>query len=138
MCNFEQSGFQPFDAGPRAGALRDRLERWILASIPDTRVNGGTAHRLPNTTNIGFRRLEAEAILLLLSERGVCASAGAACSSGSLEPSHVLRAMGVDPLFAHGAIRFSVSRYTTDAEVDRATEVLPGVISKLREVLPVA
>ena len=100
-------------------------------------ANGSTAHRLPNTTNVGFPRLEAEAILLLLSERGVCASAGAACSSGSLEPSHVLRAMGIDDKLAHGAIRFSLSRYTTDAEVDRALAVLPGVIDRLRAVLPV-
>ena len=91
-------------------------------------MNGSTAQRLPNTTNIGFPRLEAEAILLLLSEQGVCASAGAACSSGSLEPSHVLKAMRIDERLAHGAIRFSLSRYTTEAEVDRALEVLPGVI----------
>src|SRR5207253_10425675 len=100
-------------------------------------VNGRTDMRLPNTTNIGFARLEAEAILLLLSEQGVCASAGAACSSGSLEPSHVLRAMKIDPKIAHGAIRFSLSRYTTDEEIDRALEVLPGVIGRLRAVLPV-
>jgi len=123
---------------PRVAALRDRLERGILASIPDTAVNGRTDQRLPNTTNIGFARLEAEAILILLSEQGVCASAGAACSSGSLEPSHVLKAMGVDGRLAHGAIRFSLSRYSTDAEVDRTLEVLPAVISRLRAVLPVA
>jgi cysteine desulfurase len=121
----------------RVAALRDRLERSILTTIEDAHVNGRTDHRLPTTTNIGFRQLEAEAILLLLSEQGVCASAGAACSSGSLEPSHVLRAMGIDDRVAHGAIRFSLSRYTTDAEVDRALEVLPGVIKKLRAVLPV-
>jgi cysteine desulfurase len=118
--------------------LRDRLERTILESIPDSHVNGRTDARLPNTSNIGFARLEAEAILLLLSEQGVCASAGAACSSGSLEPSHVLRAMKIDPLVAHGAIRFSISRYTSEEEVDRALRILPGVISKLRAVLPVS
>jgi cysteine desulfurase len=121
----------------RVAGQRDRLEREILAGIPDTHVNGRTDARLPNTTNIGFTRLEAEAILLLLSEQGVCASAGAACSSGSLEPSHVLRAMNIDPKVAHGAIRFSLSRYTTDAEIDRALEVLPRVIDRLRAVLPV-
>jgi cysteine desulfurase len=121
----------------RVARQRDRLEREILARIPDTHVNGRTDARLPNTTNIGFTRLEAEAILLLLSEQGVCASAGAACSSGSLEPSHVLRAMHIDPKIAHGAIRFSLSRYTTDAELDRAMEVLPRVIDRLRAVLPV-
>jgi cysteine desulfurase len=121
----------------RVAEIRDELERRILAEIPDAHVNGRTDQRLPNTTNIGFARLEAEAILLLLSERGLCASAGAACSSGSLEPSHVLRAMGIDPRVAHGAIRFSLSRYTTPQEIGRAMEVLPGVVEKLRAVLPV-
>jgi cysteine desulfurase len=122
---------------PRVAALRDRLEREILTKIPQARVNGRTDLRLPNTTNIGFYQLEAEAILLLLSEQGVCASAGSACSSGSLEPSAVLRAMHIDDRYAHGAVRFSLSRYTTDAEVDRALEVLPAVIDRLRAVLPV-
>lgn len=121
----------------RVGELRDRLERQILARIDDAHVNGRTDQRLPNTTNVGFARLEAEAILLLLSEQGICASAGAACSSGSLEPSHVLKAMGIDARVAHGAIRFSLSRYTTEAEIDRALEVLPGIVGRLRAVLPV-
>jgi cysteine desulfurase len=118
--------------------MRDTLEQRILAEIKDTYVNGRTDARLPNTTNIGFSRLEAEAILLLLSEQGICASAGAACSSGSLEPSHVLRAMGIEDRVAHGAIRFSLSRYSTSREIDRTMEVLPAVIGKLRAVLPVA
>jgi len=122
----------------RVAALRDRLEKGILENIPKTRVNGRTDLRLPNTTNIGFYQLEAEAILLLLSEQGVYASAGSACSSGSLEPSAVLKAMRIDERFAHGAVRFSLSRFTTDAEIDRALEVLPGVIDRLRAVLPVA
>ncbi len=130
----------------RVGEMRDRLERSILETISETRVNGSTSlteggrtdARIPNTTNIGFAPLEAEAILLLLSEQGVCASAGAACSSGSLEPSHVLRAMGIPQRYAHGAIRFSLSRYTTDDEIDRALRILPAVISRLRAVLPVA
>jgi cysteine desulfurase len=121
----------------RVASQRDRLEREILAKIDDADVNGRTDLRLPNTTNIGFARLEAEAILLLLSEQGICASAGAACSSGSLEPSHVLRAMQIDPKVAHGAIRFSLSRYTIDAEIDACLRILPSVISKLRAVLPV-
>ena len=121
----------------RIAALRDRLEQSILDRIDIARVNGSREHRLPNTTNIGFERLESEAILLLLSEQGVCASAGAACSSGSLEPSHVLKAMQVDPLIAHGAIRFSLSRFTTEADIDRCLDVLPGVIERLRAVLPV-
>jgi cysteine desulfurase len=129
-----QQGLQQM---PRVAAMRDRLEREILARISDTAINGRIDQRVPNTTNIGFSRLEAEAILLLMSEQGVCASAGAACSSGSLEPSPVLRAMKIDEKIAHGAIRFSLSRYTTDAEIDRALEVLPGVIGKLRAVLPV-
>jgi cysteine desulfurase len=122
---------------PRVAMMRDRLEREILTRISDACVNGDRESRLPNTTNIGFSRLEAEAILLLLSEQNIAASAGAACSSGSLEPSHVLRAMHIDPKIAHGAIRFSLSRYTTDAEIDRALAVLPKVIDRLRAVLPV-
>ncbi|HEX8341764.1 MAG TPA: aminotransferase class V-fold PLP-dependent enzyme [Tepidisphaeraceae bacterium] len=118
--------------------LRDRLEKSILETIDDTVVNGSRVHRTPNTTNISFSMLESEAILLLLSEQGVCASAGAACSSGSLEPSHVMRAMKVPDRVAHGAIRFSLSRYSTDEDVDYCLSVLPGVIGKLRAVLPVA
>jgi cysteine desulfurase len=121
----------------RVATQRDRLESEILSRIEGSAVNGTRESRLPNTTNIGFPRLEAEAILLLLSEQGICASAGAACSSGSLEPSHVLRAMHIDENLAHGAIRFSLSRYTTEAEIDRTLEVLPKVIAKLRAVLPV-
>jgi cysteine desulfurase len=128
---------QSLDQMPRVAQQRDRLEGEILTAIADTSVNGRADMRLPNTTNISFARLEAEAILLLLSEQGIAASAGAACSSGSLEPSHVLRAMKIDPKIAHGAIRFSLSRYTTDAEIDRALQILPGVIERLRAVLPV-
>lgn len=121
----------------RVAARRDRLERGILERIDDSHLNGSAEFRLPNTTNIGFARLEAEAILLLLSEQGVCASAGAACSSGSLEPSHVLKAMAIVPRIAHGAIRFSLSRYTTDSEIDRTLDLLPQIIRRLRAVLPV-
>jgi cysteine desulfurase len=116
---------------------RDRLENSILLTIDDSHRIGRVDRRLPNTTNIGFARLEAEAILLLLSEQGVCASAGSACSSGSLEPSPVILAMGIDQRIAHGAIRFSLSRYTTDAEIDRTLAVLPAIIARLRKVLPV-
>ena len=121
----------------KVASLRDELESQILSRIDSAHVNGRTDQRLPNTTNIGFSRLEAEAILLLLSEQGVCASAGAACSSGSLEPSHVLRAMKIDEKIAHGAIRFSLSRMTTQHEIERAMEVLPAIINRLRAVLPV-
>ena len=121
----------------RVAILRDRLESELIAKISDAHVNGDPNHRLVNTTNIGFAGLEAEAILLLLSERDVCASAGAACSSGSLEPSHVLRAMRLPERVAHGAIRFSLSRRTTDADIDGALAIVPGVIDRLRATLPV-
>lgn len=121
----------------RVGAMRDRLEQSIILAIEDAHVIGRADTRTPNTSNIGFSRLQAEAILLLLSEQGVCASAGSACSSGSLEPSPVLKAMGIDDKIAHGAIRFSLSKYTTDAEIDRVLALLPGIIGRLRAVLPV-
>ncbi|HEY1683780.1 MAG TPA: aminotransferase class V-fold PLP-dependent enzyme [Tepidisphaeraceae bacterium] len=126
-----------FSEMPRIAAQRDRLESEILQRIDQTFANGDSKIRVPNTTNISFARLEAEAILLLLSEQGVCASAGAACSSGSLEPSPVLQAMHLDPKIAHGAIRFSLSRYTTDNEIARTLELLPPIIDRLRKVLPV-
>jgi cysteine desulfurase len=116
--------------------LRNRLECALLTSVRDTSVNGDPIDRLPNTSNLSFARLEAEAILLLLSERGICASAGAACSSGSLEASPILLAMGIEAAVAHGAVRFSLSRYTTEAEVDAALREIPPVIARLREVLP--
>ena len=98
---------------------------------------GDRERRVGNTTNIGFAGIEAEAILLLLSEQDICASAGAACSSGSLEPSPVLRAMGIEERIGHGAIRFSLSRFTTEEEIGRTLEVLPGIIGRLRATLPV-
>ena len=116
--------------------LRDKLESGILKNIPDVRLNGHPTQRLPNTTNVSFEFVEGEAILLLLSDTGIAASSGSACSSGSLEPSHVLRAMGIPFTFAHGSIRFSLSRYTTDGDVDYTLEQLPGIISKLREISP--
>lgn len=116
--------------------LRDELEQRILQTIPQTSVNGSTAHRLPNTTNIAFHALEADAIVVSLSEQGICVSAGAACSSGSLEPSHVLKAMQLDPVVAHGGIRFSLSRHTTRQDIETCLAVLPGVIQRLRDVLP--
>ena len=111
--------------------LRDDFERRVQAAIPIAHVIGAGADRVCNTSNIGFERLQAEAILILLSERGICASAGAACSSGSLEPSHVLQAMGIDPEVAHGAIRFSLSRFTTTAEIDQAIRMLAEAIERL-------
>ena len=146
----------------RLARERDRLESALLERCDDAHVNDGrssasassagatsgvasrgpdadarrsSAHptpRLWNTTNIGFRKLEAEAILLLLSERGICASAGAACSSGSLDPSPVLLAMGIAPDIAHGSIRLSLSRFTTAAEIDRAISEIPACVARLR------
>ncbi len=116
--------------------LRDHLEAGLLATMPGAVVNGGAAPRLWNTTNIAFPKIEAEAILLSLSERGICASAGAACSSGSLEPSPVLLAMGVDEPLAHGSVRFSLSRLTTRDEIDQGLTIVPPVIERLRRTLP--
>lgn len=116
--------------------LRDRLEAGILERVSIAAVHGDRARRLPNTSNIGFARLEAEAILMLLSNEGVCASSGSACSTGSLEPSHVLQAMGVDEATAHGAVRFSLSRFTTADEIERVLEIMPRVIERLEAVGP--
>jgi len=124
------------DENTRVRGLRDRLEREILESCPDSRVNGDVESRLPNTTNISFEYIEGEAILLLLDRYGICASSGSACTSGSLEPSHVLRAMGVPFTAAHGSIRFSLSRYNTQEEVDFTIEKMPEIISRLRELSP--
>ena len=117
-------------------ALRDTLENEILAQVPSTFVNGDRANRLPNTTSIAFEYVEGEAILLMLNEYGICASSGSACTSGSLEPSHVLRAMGVPFTAAHGSIRFSLSRTTTRQEIDFVLEKLPPVIARLRQMSP--
>lgn len=115
----------------RLGTLRDRFERTIVEALPGTIVNGAGAERLWNTTNLGFPRLEAEAVLLSLSERGVSASAGAACSSGSLDPSPVLLAMGVPPEVAHGSLRFSLSRGTTGAELEEAAGIVVEVVRRV-------
>ncbi len=116
--------------------LRDYLETVIINTIPNTVVNGDSKNRLPNTTNIGFKYIEGEAILLSLDKFGICASSGSACTSGSLEPSHVLRAYGLPYSVLHGSIRFSLSRYTTQAEIERVLEVLPDIVSRLRELSP--
>jgi cysteine desulfurase len=116
--------------------LRDRLEEGIIKSIPKTRINGNREKRLPNTTNISFENIEGEAILLMLNEFGICASSGSACTSGSLEPSHVLKAMNVPFSMAHGSIRFSLSRYNTQDEIDLVLEKMPAIINRLREISP--
>lgn len=118
------------------GRLRDSLEQGLLNSCPHTRVNGDLGSRLPNTSNISFEYIEGEAILLRLNEYGICASSGSACTSGSLEPSHVLRAMGVPYTAVHGSIRFSLSRYNTNEDIDTVLEVMPSIIKELRELSP--
>jgi cysteine desulfurase len=117
-------------------ALRDNLEQGLLSAIDDARINGDPDNRLPNTTNISFKYVEGEAILLLMDRLHICASSGSACTSGSLEPSHVLRAMGVPFTFAHGSIRFSLSRYTTQEDVDLVVKEMPAIITRLREISP--
>ena len=116
--------------------LRDRLEAALLTRIPKCRVNGDIQQRLPNTTNISFEFVEGEGILLLMNEHGICASSGSACTSGSLQPSHVLRAMGVPFTMAHGSIRFSLSIYNTEEEIDFVIEKLPPIIERLRSMSP--
>ena len=116
--------------------LRDKLEVALLAAIPKSRVNGDSERRLPNTSNISFEFVEGEGILLLMNEYGICASSGSACTSGSLQPSHVLRAMGVPFTMAHGSIRFSLSIYNTEEEIDFVIEKLPAIIERLRGMSP--
>ncbi|MBS1127521.1 MAG: cysteine desulfurase NifS [Nitrospirae bacterium] len=116
--------------------LRDRLENGLLKCCPDVRVNGDVNNRLPNTTNVSFEYIEGEAILLRLNEYNVCASSGSACTSGSLEPSHVLRAMGVPFTAVHGSIRFSLSRYNTNEEIEKVIELMPPIIKELRQLSP--
>jgi cysteine desulfurase len=124
------------DENTRVRALRDYLEKKILEKIPNTLVNGDQAHRLPNTVSVSFEYVEGESILLLLSDLGICASSGSACTSGSLEPSHVLRAMGVPFTAAHGSIRLSLSIYNTKEEMDYILEHLPPIIKRLRDISP--
>lgn len=124
------------DEETRIRGLRDRLERGILERIYNARVNGGKAERVPNTTNISFEYIEGELILLHLSDEGICASSGSACTSGSLEPSHVLRAMGIPLTAMHGSIRFSLSRFTREEDVDYILEKLPSIIEKINNLSP--
>ena len=116
--------------------LRDKLEKGLMEKCPDAKVSGNRENRLPNTTSIRFEYIEGEAILLRLDEHGICASSGSACTSTSLEPSHVLRAMGVPHKAIHGSIRFSLSRYNTEADIDKVLKIMPGIIRELRELSP--
>lgn len=124
------------DEAEKLTALRDRLEAGILAKCPNVRINGDKSNRLPNTLNVSFEYIEGEAIAYHLSDLGICVSTGSACASGSLDPSHVIRAMGVPFIAVHGSVRFSLSRYNTDDDVDYVLEKLPPVIKNLRDLSP--
>jgi cysteine desulfurase len=124
------------DENSRVRALRDKLEKSLLERIPNSFVNGDTSNRLPNTSSIAFEYVEGEAILLMMDEFNICASSGSACTSGSLEPSHVLRAMGVPFTAAHGSIRFSLSIYNTEEEIDLVIDKMPSIIERLRKMSP--
>jgi cysteine desulfurase len=124
------------DEQGRVRAMRDRFEDTLLKQLPDIYINGKRDQRLPNTSNIAFDFVEAEAILLDLDLQGICCSSGSACTTGSLDPSHVLSAMGLTPARARGCVRFSFSHYNTDAEIDRALEIIPPIIKKRRDMSP--
>jgi cysteine desulfurase len=124
------------DENTRVRALRDKLESELLKRVPASMINGDPDNRLPNTTSIAFEYVEGEAILLLMDQHGICASSGSACTSGSLEPSHVLRAMGVPFTAAHGSIRFSLSIYNTEEEIDFIIDKMPPIIERLRQMSP--
>jgi len=124
------------DEKTRIAGLRDRLEQGIFARIPWVEVNGRDAPRLPNTLNVACHFIEGEGILYQLSEHGICASSGSACTSGSLEPSHVLRAMNVPLTAIQGSVRFSFSRYNTEEDVERILEVFPSIVANLRRLSP--
>ena len=123
--------------GPRLAELRDRLENKILRSVPRADVNGARESRVPNTTNISFERVEAESLLIALDLEGVAVSTGSACSSGTLEPSHVLRAMGLSSGRTQSSIRFSLGTANTEEEIDYVASILPKLVSKLRNLSPV-
>jgi cysteine desulfurase len=124
------------DGYEHIGRLRDKLETNLLTRISHSMVNGDREHRLLNTTSVAYEYVEGESILLMMNEHGICASSGSACTSGSLEPSHVLRAMGVPFTAAHGSIRYSLSRYTTEEEIDVVIEKTPAIIERLRGMSP--
>ena len=117
-------------------ALRDRLEAGILSVVPNAFITGDIDNRLPNTANIAFEYIEGEAILMLLNKEGIAASSGSACTSGSLEPSHVMRAMDIPYTAAHGTVRFSLSRYNTEAEIDKVIAAVPPIMERLRKLSP--
>ncbi|MBI2985273.1 MAG: cysteine desulfurase NifS [Deltaproteobacteria bacterium] len=128
----EVAGKRLGEEGARVRALRDRLEKFLLDACPGARINGHREKRIPNTLNVSFKFLEGEAILVLLDQYGICASTGSACSAGSVEPSHVLRAMGVPPDWIQGAVRFSLSRYNTEEEIGFVSEKVPLIVERLQ------
>jgi cysteine desulfurase len=132
----ELAGLKMDEENTRVRAMRDRLEEGLLSSVPKSMLNGHKTSRLPNTANISFEYVEGEAILLHMNRYNICASSGSACTSGSLEPSHVLRAMGVPFTAAHGSIRFSLSVYNTEEEVDFVLDKMPAIIASLRKMSP--
>ncbi len=132
----ELAGAKMEEENTRVRKLRDKLENELLTKVPNAIINGDTEHRLPNTTSVAFEFVEGESILLMMDEFNICASSGSACTSGSLEPSHVLRAMGVPFTAAHGSIRFSLSVYNTEEEIDFVIEKLPPIIERLRGMSP--
>ncbi len=132
----ELAGQKIEEENTRVRQLRDRLENELLKRISNVKVNGGKAPRLPNTTNMSFEFIEGESILLLMDQFAICASSGSACTSGSLQPSHVLRAMGVPYTMAHGSVRFSLSVYNTEQDIDLVVEKLPPIIERLRGMSP--
>lgn len=133
-CEFAQKGMSEESA--YLASLRDKLENAILNSCPGARVNGDINNRLPNTTNISFEYIEGEAILLKLNQHGICASSGSACSSGSQEPSHVLKAMAVPVSCIRGSVRFSLSRYNTAKEIEKVISIMPEITKNLRQLSP--
>ena len=132
----ELAGKNMQEENTRVRDLRDRLETELIKRIPDAKVNGTIKQRTPNTSNISFANIEGESILLMLNEFGICASSGSACTSGSLEPSHVMRAMGVPFTMAHGSIRFSLSIYNSQADIDEIIKQLPPIVERLRVLSP--
>jgi cysteine desulfurase len=124
------------DENGRVRALRDRLEEKLLTAIPHSHRNGHPEQRLPNTSNVSFQYIEGEGILLLMDRARIAASSGSACTSGSLEPSHVLKAMGIPFTSAHGSIRFSLSRYNTEEDIDYVAAVMPRIVERLRAITP--
>jgi cysteine desulfurase len=133
-CELALSSMQ--DENTRIRGLRDRLETALLRTCAGAKLNGNKENRLPNSTNISFEFIEGEGILLLLDEKGIAASSGSACTTGSLEPSHVMRAMGIPYTLAHSSIRFSMSRYTTDDDIDPVIEAMPPIVERLRSLSP--